>query len=844
MHHASEADDRSQARPLPIHEVLPEAVRCVLAGRCLVLAAPPGSGKTTGLPPALVDAGVRGEVWVLQPRRLAALAAAGRVAEERGGRLGDEVGYQVRHERRVGPHTRLRFVTEGVLVRRILRHPALEGIGAVVLDEFHERSVEADLAVAMLREVRETLREDLGLVVMSATLDVEPIRSFLAAEVVTAPGEPYPVEVRYAERIDRRPLEIRVRDAVRVALQETGGDVLVFLPGVAEIAACVDALGGEREVEIVALHGGLPLDEQRRAVRPGIRRRVVCATNVAETSVTVPGVTAVVDSGLARILRHDQGRGLDVLRVEQISRAAAEQRRGRAGRTGPGLCLRLWTAGEHRGRVQHDTPELRRVDVAGALLLARAFSGSSPFPWFEPPCPESVRRSETLLVRLGALDGRGLLTELGREMAKLPLHPRLARMMIEARESGCAAAAAAVAAILSERDFLRGRAAEDPSLASRIELLEELERRAFDARWAAAYEIDLRAARLVARVRRQLAASCGARQDAAATHEVWRALLTAYPDRVARLVSPGADEVVLTDGQRARLPQRALEEVDDLLVAPALQRSGRRGGTVSRIRLLARVERSWLEETLAPHLVREEDVEVDPERGRVVAVRRVRFDELVLEETRGGPVDFERARRCLSALVRRDPRRWTRGDTSLERLLGRLRWLSGGRPEFAAHTDEETARGRAVEAALKPGLALADLAGRVDLGRCLEESLPGEVRAALAREAPERVRLPSGRHALVDYASPSGPAVSVRIQELFGARSGPTLGPGGPAAVLRLLAPNGRPVQVTRDLESFWNDTYPTVRRELARRYPKHDWPEDPRTAAPGPGPRRRRGSC
>ncbi|MBI5850755.1 MAG: ATP-dependent RNA helicase, partial [Planctomycetes bacterium] len=423
------------------------------------------------MPAALVDAGVAGEVVVLEPRRLAARAAARRVAFERGVRLGDEVGFQVRHETVASERTRLRFCTEGVLVRQVVADPFLAGVGAVVLDEFHERHVETDLALAMLREVRETVRPDLVLVVMSATLDAEPIAAFLDdAPVLRAEGRSFDVALRRRGRPGpRERLEDCVQRAVLDVLDETSGDVLVFLPGVEEIrraARALEVTARSRGLDVLPLHGNLPPEEQDRAIARGVRRKVVLATNVAESSVTIDGVTAVVDSGLARVLRADPARGVDVLRVERISLASAAQRTGRAGRTGPGVCHRLWSLADERGMAPFQTAELRRTDLAGPSLLVRAFAGRAPrdFAWFEAPDRVALDAADELLVELGAVDRAGRVTPTGRRMLALPLHPRLARALVEGGRLDCGVAIAAAVAVLAERDFVRRPAPGEPPL--------------------------------------------------------------------------------------------------------------------------------------------------------------------------------------------------------------------------------------------------------------------------------------------------------------------------------------------------------------------------------------------
>ncbi|HLU39879.1 MAG TPA: helicase-related protein, partial [Planctomycetota bacterium] len=578
---------------LPIAPHLPAIVAAVRAHGVLLLAAPPGTGKTTLVPGALCDAGIDGEVVVLEPRRLAARQAARRVAFLRGSALGGEVGYQVRHEQRVSAATRIRFVTEGILVRRLVDDPTLPGVGCVVLDEFHERHVEGDLALAMLKEVRATVRPDLRLVVMSATLDAGPLRAYLAPCAEHAVEAAYhPVRTEYlggGAFVGARDLAERVREGVRRALQEGDGDVLVFLPGAGEIAAAADAIrdGVARGCEVIPLHGQLDGEDQDRALRPARTRKVILATNIAETSLTIEGVTAVVDSGLARVLRHDPGRGLDTLRVERISRANADQRRGRAGRTGPGRCYRLWSRAEETTMAAFPTPEVRRIDLAGPALEVRAFSGrpAAAFDWLEAPEPAALQRADELLLRLQAVDASGRITAVGRAMLGWPLHPRLARTMVAARAMGCARAASEVVALLAERELggrggaERGAPLSGDVLAQR-EAFRAARARDFAPGACRALGVDPDAARAVERARAQIAR--GEDHDRPGDDfdaRLRAAVLHGFPDRVARRTHPTSREAVMVGGRGLTLPDSVQELDGELLVAlRALETRGARAG--------------------------------------------------------------------------------------------------------------------------------------------------------------------------------------------------------------------------------------------------------------------------
>ena len=581
---------------LPIDSSLPEIVRLVRERRCLVLVAPPGAGKTTRVPVALVEAGLLAadhpSLVMLQPRRVAARAAAARIAEENGWSLGGRVGYQIRFEKRVGPDTRIKVVTEGILNRQLVDDPFLEGVGAVVLDEFHERSLHIDLALALLREVRESVRDDLILVVMSATMEAEPIARFLGdAPIVRVEGRSYPVEVRYRGS-SSAPLPEQVASAIEeaIAADPDPGDVLAFLPGVEEIRRAGRHLApwASREgVLVVPLHGSLTGEEQDRAIRPGDRRKVILATNIAETSLTIDGVATVVDGGLARFASHDPARGLDRLELGRISRASADQRAGRAGRTRPGRCIRLWSEREHRGLSESDLPEVRRVDLCGTVLALHAWGHADParFGWFEPPEPEALAAADRLLTMLGALDeADGSITRLGRRLLDVPAHPRLGRLLIASAERGFVREGAALSALLSEKDILARSFGKDarPEVHASSDVLIRLDRleEAEHARFAPALRdrgIDPNAARQVARVRDDLLRVArrlpGPAPNEPNEDDILELVLLAYPDRVVR--RRGVDGLDRGDGRRPGDPARPRVRRPRGRVLPRPRPSGR-----------------------------------------------------------------------------------------------------------------------------------------------------------------------------------------------------------------------------------------------------------------------------
>ncbi|MBI5070880.1 MAG: ATP-dependent helicase HrpB [Deltaproteobacteria bacterium] len=857
-------------QPLPIDPLIPELVSALRARASLVIEAPPGAGKTTRVPAALLDAGLAGggEVLVLEPRRLAARMAARRVAEERGEAPGETVGWQVRFEEVAGPRTRLRFLTEALLVRRLLDSPTLAGVGAVVLDEFHERHLHGDLALALLRRLQAGPRPDLKLVVMSATLDAGPVAAFLGASSLRSEGRAFAVEVEYlsaeeAARPEVR-LEQRVASAVRRAVADgEEGDALVFLPGAAEIRRCRDQLAPwaeSRGVELLPLHGDLSPEEQDRAVRPSRRRKVILSTNVAESSVTIDGVTAVVDSGLARVASHSPWSGLPRLALAKISRASAAQRAGRAGRTRPGTCLRLYTRHDHDGRPEHDLPEVAREDLCETLLLL-AVLGVPDLAWLTPPPPAAAEAARGLLARLGAIEGRPVPTPLGRQLSRLPLHPRLGRLALAAAERGAGREGALLAALLGERD-VRERWDRDPratpptgpsDLLEIASLVEESGRARLSPERLRARGLVPGAVQAVERARKQIegalrrvtaarnTTSTATATEAAREEALLMATLAAYPDRVARRRAPGSDEVVLTGGGSARLaPESVVREAPLLVAVDAEERRGERGrpgGAV--VRVASAVTQEMLLELFPGALRFEEEVVWNGDAERVDGVERLLYEDLVLEESRAAKLDADEAAALLAEqALARGARSFCEAG-ALDRLLHRAafaaRHAGGALP--ALSEDDLTA---ALRQACLGRRSFADLR-EAGLPELLLARLPPAGRPLLERLAPERVALPSGRSVRVEYAGDERPPfIESRLQDFFGMKQGPAVAGGKVPLVLHLLAPSQRPVQVTTDLSGFWDRHYPAIRRELSRRYPRHSWPEDPRTAQP-PAPRGRR---
>ena len=839
---------------LPIDAVLPEVIAAVRTRGVAVLVAPPGAGKTTRVPGALLDAGAAGgDIVVLQPRRLAARLAAARVASERGGELGGEVGYEVRFDRRVGPATRIRFVTEGVLTRRLLADPELRGVGCVIIDEFHERHLDGDLALALVARLRAQRAErglpELRLIVMSATLDAEPVAAFLGdAPVIRSEGRTFPLAIEHAEQPDDRPLGRQVAAAVRrVAQDRLDGDVLVFLPGAAEIRRCQDDLAEVAaifDLAVLPLYGDLPADEQDRAIRPSRQRKVILATNVAETSVTIDGVVCVIDCGLARIARHSPWTGLPSLQIEPVSRASCTQRAGRAGRTRPGRAIRLYTRHDHDTRRAFEVPEVARADLAEAALelYGGGLAGLGALRWFEPPPAPAAAAAEELLARLGATE-RGAITPLGRRLLRFPVHPRLARIVCEAEARGVAELACAIAALVGARDIRierRGPRAE-ARVASPSDLIDDL-----DA-LAAARQHGMRADRLrqggldpntaagVDRVARQLARTARDQRpppagDRAADRELQIAILTGFPDRVGKRRAPRSAEIVFAGGGSGALaPSSAVIDAELMVCVDAADTSARGHASRVQIRRASAIDASWLLDLYLDRIAERDELVWNAARQRVERVVQMTYDGLPIDEQR----DVEGARRAgaaAAAVLAREAlaagiEQFVDPD-ALGQWRARVALVARLCPDtgLAAPTDDALAQ---LIARACDGAVSFDELRKLGLLDLLDAQL-GEHRALVDRLAPTHLRLPRRGRAPIHYELDQPPWIASRMQDFFGLARAPSVGDGRVPLVLHLLAPNQRPVQVTTDLPGFWVKHYPALRKQLMRRYPKHAWPEDP----------------
>jgi ATP-dependent helicase HrpB len=781
---------------LPIDALLPAIREHLTRHLSLVIEAPPGAGKTTRVPPAL-----DGEVLVLEPRRLAARLAARRVSAELGEHVGETAGYRVRFEEVAGPKTRVTFMTEGVLTRRLLSDPALRGVSAVVLDEFHERHLEGDLALALLRRLQRTARPDLRLVVMSATMDAAPVAAYLGgAPVLGAEGRRFELSIDYTP-VSSDPLEQRVASALdRLVLEGLCGDVLVFLPGASEIRRAARACEGAARragMLMVPLHGDLSPEEQDRAVEPAQQRKLILSTNVAESSITIEGITAVIDSGMARVARQSGWSGLPFLAISRISRASADQRAARAGRTAPGRAIRLYPFEDYQRRPAHDAPEIARAELSQTALLLAALDAGFP-EWLEPPPEAAWSAANDLLKQLGAIDERGRVARRGRDMAQLPLHPRLAKLVLEAPEEGCA-----IAAVLSAGQ----RLPPETEQAGPSDLL-ALAESEWEPRTRQAYQ--------------QIRRLAPRRPRAAREDPPLAAILAAFPDRVARRRK--GNDLLLASGGSAVLSPASVVRCHDFLVAVDIEERAERG--LPLVRLASAIQPEWLVD-LFPERVSERTVlEWNRDGERVEQVSVLLYDQLAIQETRGAPRDGEAAARLLAERAIEAGIGRFADSAELDEFLARVAFAS-------QHTAVPELNGEDVRAALVSlcfgRRSFAELKA-ARLIEAMETRMGAERMRLVAEYAPERIRLPSGRQVRVRYARGQRPWIAAKLQEFFGLDDTPRVARGAVPLVVHLLAPNDRPVQTTTDLASFWRRLYPEIRRQLQRRYPRHRWPENPAT--------------
>jgi ATP-dependent helicase HrpB len=813
--------------PLPIDAVLDELARTLASHNAAVLVAPPGAGKTTRVPLALLDAPwARGKkIIVLEPRRIAARASAERMAKTLGERVGETVGYRVRFGSKVSRATRIEVVTEGIFSRQILDDPELSSVAAVLFDEFHERSLDADLGLALARDAQTGLREDLRILVMSATLDGARVAELLGeAPVVASEGRAFPVETRYLGRKADAPLERQMADAIATALRADPGSVLAFLPGAAEIRRTQNFLTErihDASIEIVPLYGALDAGVQDRAIAPSPKghRKVVLATSIAETSLTIEGVRIVVDSGVARVPRYEPDIGLTRLETVRASRAAVDQRRGRAGRTEPGVCYRLWDEPQTASLAAYTQPEILSADLSSLVLDLAQWGVSDPstLAFLDPPPSPALKEARSLLRELGALDGDGRITAEGQSLRELALPPRLARMIVDSHRLGAGQAAAEIAAILTER----GLGGDSVDLDARLDQF----RRDRSPRAASARNL---AQRWVAQV---AAGEAPPSEDSLLSTGVMLAL--AFPDRVAR--NRGNGSFVLANGRGAAMDQAsALARVPYVAVAELT-------GTAAqgRILLAAPITQNEIELRFADQIEQTDEISFDRNALALRARRKKTLHAITLSET---PLALQASEQTavvladgvLASGIHRLP--WSK---SAKQWCDRVMFLRKAEGDAQRNSwpdlSDEALKAKS-ETWLVPALydktSLKELSSG-DLSDALMTLLPWDLRVRLEREAPTHFEAPTGTMLAIDYEAEQGPTIAVRLQELFGLNTHPSIAKGAVPLVLELLSPAHRPVQVTRDLPGFWRGSYAAVRSDLRGRYPRHPWPEDPASAMP-----------
>lgn len=841
-------------KPLPIDPLLSQIKEVVRDHSAMVLQAPPGSGKTTRVPLALLDVipPEKGRIVLLEPRRIAAVSAARWMARTLKEEIGKTLGYTIRFDSRVSPQTRIEVVTEGILTRRILTDPTLDGVAMVIFDEFHERSLQTDLALALCLDIQRGLREDLKLLVMSATLDIDPVASLLnGAPILTAGGEAFPVEERYRGEERDKPLDRRMADAVHLALWETMGDILAFLPGAGEIrrtAARLQETLGHREdgFSIHPLYGDLPFAEQERAILPSSlgKRKIVLATNIAETSLTIEGVHVVIDGGLTRTLRYDPATGMNRLITVPVSRAAALQRKGRAGRLGPGVCYRLYNPHAFASLIPYAPPEILIADLSSLVLELACWGVCDPtqLSWLDPPPEAAWQSARALLLTLGALDAKGRATRAGQAMARFPLHPRLGSLLLRAADLGCPALGADLAAVLSERDIFRrggfdGTGQRDESdISDRLERISEWRRTK-----RAPQGTDPWALQAIDRVSRQLHRLMGGELFASPKRDaapIPRLLLSAYPDRIAKRRDEHTNRFLLRGGRGVSIPQGSPLAGNSFIIAAHVDAGEKAEGVVH---LAEPLHEDLIRQDMAAQIVFRRRVAWDKREERIVSVWEERLGELLLSAKPALPEDGE-AMPILCEAVRSGIAMLSFTGEARQ-IQGRVGLMRRTFPEESWPDLSEKALLATLESWLPPSLkgvrTREQLAG-LDMKPALLACLSWEQRRLLDERAPVALVVPSGHRVSLDYDAGDIPILAVKLQEMFGLADTPSIAGGRVKVLLHLLSPARRPLQITRDLKGFWDGSYHQVKKELKGRYPKHPWPDDPWNAVPTSRPKPR----
>ncbi len=841
---------------LPIYEIQDQLLSALTRTSRVIIEAPTGSGKSTQTPQFLLNGGFleNGEAIVLQPRRIAARMLARRVAYEMGESLGETVGYQVRHESSVSKRTRIRFVTEGILLRRMIGDSNLRGISCLVFDEFHERSIHADLTLARALMIQKESRPDLKIIVMSATLNAETLQEYLGeSEVVRSDGRTFPVEIRHIDNrlaSSQRPVWDLAAEQTALAVQEMPeGHAVVFMPGAYEIGKTIAALGARlssRDFEIMPLHSELSTKDQDRALDKSSRRKIIVSTNVAETSLTIDNARIVIDSGQARVARFDPVRGINTLWVEKISDASAKQRAGRAGRTAAGVCIRLWSARDHESRAEFDEAEVSRMDLAEVLLTLKAtgIEDLGTFPWFEDPDPVRLEVALDLLKGLGAFNATCELTEKGKRMSAFPLHPRYAAMLIAAKEYECVDEIAIAAALAQTRSLLL-RKIDKGTEKRRAELIGEVEqsdviaqmrlwsgavRAKFDMRFCGDHGIHSNTARQVNRIANQLYSYAqaeglvGPESFPADEAMVRRCLLVGFPDRVCRRLDRATMRCAMSDGKRANLSKDSMADRATLFVACEINEIGKSNGEVTTVlNLCSAVDREWLEELYPESFASGDEVTFDERRKRVVGRRFARYRLLDIESEETLDVSLDQSAGLLAGLILEEKAKLDKWDSSVEMLICRINMIAEIYPEYEIDPIDKDAREMIVEQCCHGARSIRDLK-KQEVVRHIEEWVGPETMHMVEKELPLSVKLANGRLGKLRYVEGEAPVLSARIQHFYDVDSGFSLCGGRLKPMFEMLAPNMRPVQLTRDLAAFWTDSYPAIKKELKGRYPKHEW--------------------
>ena len=838
---------------LPIYELRDELIVALRTDNRLIIEAPTGSGKSTQVPQMLLDSGLcGGEIVVLQPRRIAARMLSRRVAQERGGETGGEVGYQVRFENCVSNKTRIRYVTEGILLRQILSDPDLRGVSAICFDEFHERHLYGDITLARALHLQQT-RPDLKIIVMSATLDAAPLREYLApCRELKSEGRMFPVEISYAAKkidFDHHPVWEAAADAFESSVRSGAeGDVLIFMPGAYEISRTVEAVRSKscaKDFAVLPLHGELSPRDQDAAVGDCGQRKVVVATNVAETSITIDGIRVVIDSGLARIARYDPNRGIDTLMVERISRASADQRTGRAGRTAPGVCHRLWTLQEHSTRKAQELPEILRHDLAEVVLTLKAggIDDVENFAWLEKPDPVSLARTLTLLTDLGALDHHGKLTKTGERMVQFPMHPRYARMLLAADQYHCVRQACLIAALTQGKGILERNKGKEVR-GQRDDLLGDDDCSDFKRlmrAWSFADKnnyntgacrelgIHAAAARQVKPLYErflQIAEQQGLKVNRAAPEDEFlqKCILTAFSDQLAKRCDRGTLRCELVHGRTAELARESVIRDAELLVAAEITEIGQtRGQTGVLLNLATAIQEEWLEELFPEDFSEVRVPQYDTSIKRVVVERRRMFRDLVLDTSITHDPKPDEAAAVLATEVLKGNLDIPGWDDEIENWILRVNLLAQWCPDKNIPVIDETARRTMLEELCLGAVCRKDLR-EANVKSVVRDWLTYEQQQWIEKQMPDRFSMPGGHRARIRYETGHKPVLSAMIQDFFGMTKTPCIAFGRIPLVVELLAPNRRPVQVTEDLESFWNTAYPELRKSLSRKYPRHKW--------------------